>query len=90
MIKLSIPPALRNLTGNKTSVTVAATTVLEAIEIADQRHPGLKAAVLSESLQVRRFISIYVGEQDIRELAGLASKVPDKGSITILTAMAGG
>jgi molybdopterin converting factor small subunit len=46
--------------------------------------------VLSESLQVRRFISIYVGEQDIRELAGLASKVPDKGSITILTAMAGG
>ncbi|HEX7663454.1 MAG TPA: MoaD/ThiS family protein [Polyangiaceae bacterium] len=83
-----IPAALRTLTGGKDEVQATGTTLGELIEDLEKNHPGLKDRLL-DAKGVRRFINIYVGEEDARFLEGL--KTPLKGeAVSIVPAIAGG
>jgi len=84
-----IPAALRTLTGGADEVKAAGGTVGELIEDLDKRHPGLKDRLLDEK-GVRRFINIYVGEEDVRFTGGLATELKAGDQISIIPAIAGG
>ncbi len=84
-----IPAPLRTLTGGKDEVTAAGGTVGELIEDLDKKHPGLKDRLLDEK-GVRRFVNIYVGEEDVRFLDGLKTELRAGDKVSIVPAIAGG
>ncbi|OJY24236.1 MAG: molybdopterin synthase sulfur carrier subunit [Myxococcales bacterium 68-20] len=84
-----IPAALRTLTGGADEVKAAGATVGEVIEDLEKRHPGLKDRLLDEK-GVRRFINIYVGEEDVRFTGGLGTELKAGEQISIIPAIAGG
>jgi molybdopterin synthase sulfur carrier subunit len=84
-----IPTPLRTLTGNEDEVQASGATVGALIEDLEKKYPGIKDRVLDEK-GVRRFINIYVGEDDIRFLDGLKTELKGGEKITIVPAIAGG
>lgn len=84
-----IPAALRTLTAGADEVKAAGKTVGEIIEDLEKRHPGLKDRLLDEK-GVRRFINIYVGEEDVRFTGGLSTELEPGDQISIVPAIAGG
>ena len=84
-----IPAALRTLTGGADEVKAAGGTVGDVIEDLEKRHPGLKDRLLDDK-GVRRFINIYVGEEDVRFTGGLQTPVKGGDQISIVPAIAGG
>jgi MoaD family protein len=84
-----IPAPLRPLTGGKDEVSAAGSTVGEVIEDLERRHPGVRDRLLDEK-GVRRFVNIYVGEEDVRFLDGLKTALKAGDSISIVPAIAGG
>ena len=84
-----IPAALRTLTGGADEVKGSGATVGAVIEDIEKRHPGLKDRLLDEK-GVRRFINIYVGEEDVRFTGGLATELKAGDQISIVPAIAGG
>ena len=89
MITVRIPTPLRSLTGGNEQVEVSGATLREAIDALEKAHPGLKDRLLDEK-GVRRFINIYVGEEDIRFLDGLKTELKNGDRISIVPAIAGG
>ncbi len=84
-----IPAPLRTLTGGKDEVIADGATVGEIIEDLDKKHPGIKDRLLDEK-GVRRFVNIYVGEEDVRFLEGLKTEIRAGDKISIVPAIAGG
>jgi molybdopterin converting factor small subunit len=84
-----IPTPLRTLTGGQDEVSCGGRTVGEVIENLEQKHPGIRDRLLDEK-GVRRFVNIYVGEEDIRFLEGLATELKPGEAISIVPAIAGG
>lgn len=84
-----IPTPLRALTGGADEVTATGATVGAILTELEGRYPGIKDRLLDEK-GVRRFINIYVGEEDIRFLDGLATEVKGGDQIAIVPAIAGG
>ncbi len=84
-----IPAPLRPLTGGKEEVSAAGATVGELIEDMEKKHPGIRDRLLDEK-GVRRFVNIYVGEEDIRFTGGLKTAVKAGDQISIVPAIAGG
>ncbi|HBP89173.1 MAG TPA: MoaD/ThiS family protein [Nitrospirales bacterium] len=90
MIKVRIPTPLRPMTGGKSEVEIAGKTVSEIIENLGSAHPGIKERVYDEQGEVRRFINIYVNEEDIRFLTGKDTPLKDGDEVSIIPAIAGG
>ncbi len=84
-----IPAALRTLTGGADEVKAAGATVGDIIADLDSKHPGFKDRLLDEK-GVRRFINIYVGEEDVRFTGGLSTELKAGDQISIIPAIAGG
>ncbi len=84
-----IPAALRTLTGGADEVKGAGGTLGELIEDLEKRHPGIKDRLVDEK-GVRRFINIYIGEEDARFTGGLATKIEGGAQVSIIPAIAGG
>ncbi len=84
-----IPAALRTLTAGADEVPATGGTVGDVIEDLERRHPGMKGRLLDDK-GVRRFINIYVGEEDVRFTGGLATALAAGDQITIVPAIAGG
>ena len=84
-----IPTPLRTLTGGNDEVKAAGATVGALIDDLEKNHPGIKDRLLDEK-GVRRFVNIYVGEEDIRFLEGLKTELKGGEQITIVPAIAGG
>ncbi|MCA9452568.1 MAG: MoaD/ThiS family protein [Nitrospiraceae bacterium] len=90
MIKVRIPTPLRPMTGGKSEVEIAGNTVSEIIDNLGSAHPGIKERVYDEQGEVRRFINIYVNEEDIRFLTGKDTPLKDGDEVSIIPAIAGG
>jgi len=90
MIKVRIPTPLRPMTGGKSEVEIAGATVSEIIENLGSAHPGIKERLYDEQGEVRRFINIYVNEEDIRFLTGKDTPLKDGDEVSIIPAIAGG
>jgi molybdopterin synthase sulfur carrier subunit len=90
-VKVKIPTQLRQVAGGASEVTVSgATNVKEMIEKLGAEHPALIERILDEEGQVRRFINVYVGDEDIRFLKGMETPLEEAGTVSILPAVAGG
>jgi molybdopterin synthase sulfur carrier subunit len=89
-IKVLIPTPLRNLTGNAAEVAVEAGDVQALIQALDQAHPGLKERLCDEQGKLRRFVNMYLNEEDIRFLKGEATALKDGDEVSIVPAIAGG
>ena len=89
MPSIRVPSALRTLTGGASDVDVAAKTVRDALAELDRKHPGIAAKVLDNG-NVKPFIRIFVGSEDIGALAGLDTQLTDRDEIAIVPAIAGG
>ena len=84
-----IPTPLRTLTGGADEVSASGGTVGEVIEDLERRHPGIRERLLDDK-GVRRFVNIYVGEEDVRFLDGLKTALKAGDQISIVPAIAGG
>ncbi|MEW6156226.1 MAG: ubiquitin-like small modifier protein 1 [Verrucomicrobiota bacterium] len=88
--KVRIPTPLRKLTNNEEVVEVTAATVGEAIAELQTRFPGIKERLLDDSGSVRRFVNVYVNEEDIRFLQNQQTPIKSGDEISIIPAIAGG
>lgn len=85
-----IPTPLRNLTRNEAEVTVEAATVGAALEALENRHSGIKARICDEAGNVRRFVNVYVNDEDIRFMQNLQTPLKNGDQVSIVPAIAGG
>jgi MoaD family protein len=88
-VTVKIPAQLRTLTANEAEAEVEAGSVGEALEAVYERYDGLRDRI-TEDGELRRFVNVYVGGEDIRFGEGLGTAVSDGDEITILPAVAGG
>ncbi len=88
-VEVRIPTILRTFTGGEKAVSGAGTTLAQVIDDVDSRHPGLKSRLV-ESANLRRFVNVYVNDEDVRFTGALDTEVKDGDSVTILPAVAGG
>ena len=88
--KVLIPTPLRKLTNNEETVEVDAKTVAEAITQLQARFPGIQERLVDEKGEVRRFVNVYVNEEDIRFLKNQNTPLKDGDEISIIPAIAGG
>jgi len=89
MASVRIPTPLRTLTGGEEAVTISGNTVRDVIENLEAKHPGMRDRLMDDK-GVRRFVNIYVGDEDIRFLDGLDTSVEANTEISIVPAIAGG
>ncbi len=88
--KVRIPTPLRKLTNDEELIEVEAATIGEAINELQTRYPGIKERLLDETGAVRRFVNVYVNEEDIRFLQNQDTKLKSGDEISIIPAIAGG
>lgn len=88
--KIRIPTPLRKLTNNEEIVEVDAGTIAAAITELQSRYPGIRERLVDESGQVRRFVNVYVNEEDIRFLKNQDTPLKDGDEVSIIPAIAGG
>ena len=89
-VQVRIPTILRSYTDGASEVTAPEGTLREVIAGLDAAYPGLGGRILDESGQVRRFVNVYVGEEDVRFAAGLDTPVPAWAQVSVIPAVAGG
>ena len=88
--KVRIPTPLRKLTHNEELVEVKAGTITSAFAELESRFPGIQERLLDEAGAVRRFVNVYVNEEDIRFLSNQSTPIKDGDEISIIPAIAGG
>jgi molybdopterin converting factor small subunit len=89
-VKVRIPTTLRSLAGGSSEVEVEGSTVGEALKALDAAHPGFADRLLDENGGLRRFVNVFVADDDVRYLQGLDTPVPDGETLAIIPAVAGG
>lgn len=89
-VNVRIPTILRTYTADQSQVTADGSTLTEVIESLEAAHPGIKSRVIDEQGKMRRFVNIYVAEEDVRFASGLDTPTPDGAQISIIPAVAGG
>ena len=89
-VTVKIPTQLRTLTDGSSEVQATGVTLAELIENLESSHPGIKERLVDESGALRRFVNVYLGDEDVRFLDGIETKVGEGGSVSIIPAVAGG
>jgi len=89
-ITVRIPTQLRQLTGGQGEIPVEATTVGEALRALDGTNPGFGERIFDESGGLRRFVNVFLAEEDVRFLNGLNTPVTEGAVLSIVPAVAGG
>ena len=85
-----VPTTLRTLTAGASEVAVEGSTVAEALDNLEAAHPGFKQRLLDDAGGLRRFVNVFVADDDVRFLQGLDTPVPDGETVAIIPAVAGG
>ena len=89
-VTVRIPTILRTYTGGSAEVPAQGQTLAEVIDDLEANHPGLRARLLDDAGKLRRFVNVYVNDDDVRFADGLATAIPDGGNVSIIPAVAGG
>ena len=89
-IEVRIPTILRTYTDGSKSVEGKGDTLSDLLDDLDTRHPGLRGRLVTEEGGLHRFVNVYVNDEDVRFLGGLATALNDGDSVTVLPAVAGG
>lgn len=85
-----IPTPLRSMTAGAAEVTVEGGTVRDVINSLEKQYPGMRARLCEDSGEVRRFVNVFVGDEDIRFLKGLDTPIAAGTQVSIIPAVAGG
>jgi molybdopterin converting factor small subunit len=89
-VSVRIPTILRTYTNDQSQVPADGATLAEVIDSLETSFPGIKARVVDEQGALRRFVNIYVAEEDVRFANGLETPTPEGTQISIIPAVAGG
>ena len=90
MPRVRIPTPLRVYTENQSSVEVEAETVIDALKALEERFPELSGRVLDEKSELKRYINIFVGSENIKDKDGLKTRLKSDDTVSIVPAIAGG
>ncbi|MGH3387211.1 MAG: MoaD/ThiS family protein [Nocardioidaceae bacterium] len=88
-IEVRVPTILRTYTGGEKAVSAAGASLSEVIDHLETNHPGIKGRLI-EGEDLRRFVNVYVNDEDVRFTGGLGTSVADGDAVVILPAVAGG
>ena len=88
-IEVRIPTILRSYTGGEKAVDASGTTLGELIEDLETNHSGIKDRLLEDG-ELRRFVNVYVNDEDVRFTGGLETALSDGDQVVVLPAVAGG
>jgi sulfur-carrier protein len=89
-VSVRIPTILRSYTGGAPEVTAEPGSLREVIGYLDATYPGIGGRLLDDSGRLRRFVNVYVGEEDVRFSHGLDTPVPAGAQVTVIPTVAGG
>ncbi|MBY9075066.1 MoaD/ThiS family protein [Nocardioides sp. WL0053] len=89
-VSVRIPTILRTYTGGDSEVTAEGATLSEVLENLDASYPGIKGRILDDQGSIRRFVNVYVGNDDVRFLEALDTTTPDGAQVSVIPAVAGG
>ena len=89
-INVRIPTILRTYTQDQSQVAAEGATLAEILDSLESSFPGIKARVVDDEGKLRRFVNIYVAEEDVRFSQGLDTPTPDGSQVSIIPAVAGG
>jgi sulfur-carrier protein len=89
-VTVRIPTTLRPLAGGQSEVSVEGGTVGEVLQNLDAAHPGFADRLLDDEGGLRKFVNVFVADDDVRFMDGLATPVPDGETVAIIPAVAGG
>jgi len=89
-VTIRIPTTLRTLTAGASQVAVEGATVGEVLAALDSAHPGFAERLFDEDGTLRRFVNVFVSDDDVRYLDGVGTAVPDGETVSIIPAVAGG
>lgn len=89
-VTVRVPTPLQKLTQNQTEVKAHGANIKELIEDLEKNFPGLKERICDETGKIRRFINIYVNEEDVRFLKQDNTSLKDGDEVSIIPAIAGG
>ena len=85
-----IPTQLRELSGGASEISAEPGTVTEVLQALNAAHPGFAERLFDEQGELRRFVNVFVAEEDIRFLDGVNTPVADGATVSIVPAVAGG
>jgi molybdopterin synthase sulfur carrier subunit len=89
-VTVRIPTQLRSLSGDAAEVQVEASTVADALKALDAQHPGFAERLFDDKGELRRFVNVFVADEDIRFLQGIDTTLEPGTSVSIVPAVAGG
>lgn len=89
-VSVRIPTILRTYTGGESEVTADGATLAEVLDDLEASYPGIRARILDDAGDIRRFVNVYVGNDDVRFLEGLGTATADGTQLSIIPAVAGG
>jgi molybdopterin converting factor small subunit len=92
-VEVLIPTILRSYTGDQKAVTAEGATLAALIDDLDANHPGIKGRLVEGdpgAVGLRRFVNVYVNDEDVRFMGGLEAEIADGDQVVVLPAVAGG
>jgi sulfur-carrier protein len=89
-VQVRIPTILRTYTGGESEVSADGADLASVLDDLEGRYAGIKARIVDETGELRRFVNVYVGNDDVRFLEGLGTATPDGTKISVIPAVAGG
>jgi molybdopterin synthase sulfur carrier subunit len=89
-VTVRIPTTMRPIAGGASSVQVEGGTLADVLDSLDKVHPGFHERLFDEAGQLRKFVNVFVADDDVRYLDGVDTKVPDGETVSIIPAVAGG
>lgn len=89
-VHVRIPTILRSYTGGDSEVTATGDTLAQVLDDLEASFPGIRGRILDEQGAIRRFVNVYVGNDDVRFLQALDTSTPDGTQVSVIPAVAGG
>lgn len=89
-VSVRVPTILRTYTGGESEVSATGATLAEVLDDLDANYEGIKARILDDEGKLRRFVNVYVNDDDVRFLGELATPTPDGTNVSVIPAVAGG
>lgn len=89
-VTVRVPTTLRTLTAGESEIAVEGATVAQVLDKLESAHPGFKDRLLDDEGGLRRFVNLFVADDDVRFLQGLETPVPEGETVSIIPAVAGG
>ena len=89
-VTVRVPPVFRTMTAGASSVSVEGATIAEVLADLEAKHPGFSDKLFDDGGALVRYVNVFVDDDDVRFMDGLATSVPDGGTVSIMQAVAGG